>query len=364
MASSITDTCESVSIVSSRDSRVSQQVCMPSSSVSVFIENDQGLLGALGINYYLKISALLKNTSKLSILHDNGMWQFRNVLASRAAMKTNSKFVLSPRGMLEKWSLSQGQLKKTLATALYQKAIVRQADCIFATSEMEAVSVRSYGFGGPIAVIPNGIQMPEALISPKDSEKSKRRVLFLSRLHKKKGVVDLVEAWIKVRPMNMELIIAGNDDDMLTSILTGMIRVGRVENSVSIVGPVYGVEKDSLFRSADLFILPSYSENFGIVVAEAMSYGIPAIATKRTPWALLEDNDCGFYIDEGVDAIVHILKLVETVPSEKLREMGLNARSVIESSYSWDAVGAKAAQVYDWLLSNNNGNQPDVISRS
>jgi len=298
--------------------------------------------------YYRSIVELFKH-SDAQIIHDHGLWLPCNHASANAARRLKLPLIIQPRGMLEPWALSFRAWKKQLAWKIYQQRDLESASLLVATSFQEAESIRKVGLRQPIAIIPNGIDLPEW----KQEISSNDRVhtaLFLSRLHPIKGLMNLVAAWDRVRPKGWRMIIAGPDEGNHRAEVESTIRRTGLETDFQFVGPVDGEAKEKLYRSADLFILPTYSENFGMVVAEALAYGVPAITTKGTPWEGLIKNRCGWWIDIGVEPLAEALRESTTLSIEERRGMGQRGRNYVAQCFSWPEITRQMLSVYKWVL--------------
>ena len=231
-----------------------------------------------------------------ALLHDNGLWMPGNHHVAMAARKFRIPLVIHPRGMLEPWALHYKGWKKRLALWLYQRRDLETAALLFATAEQEAEGIRRLGLRQPIAVIPNGVKLAVSQPNGAFDERlhpGPRTALFLSRIHPIKGLLNLVEAWGRIRPANWRLCLAGPDEGGHLAVVMRRIRESGLETVVEYVGEVEGDTKAALFAKAELFVLPTFSENFGVVVAEALAYGVPVITTHGTPWQGLVTRGCG-----------------------------------------------------------------------
>jgi len=305
--------------------------------------------------------SLSSKKNDVDVFHGNGIWQMPVHQMSVFAREKKVPYIISPRGMLEPWSLSQKRIKKKLAMFLYQRQDLALAACIHATSKMEATNIRNLGFKNPIAVIPNGIVI-EPFLERLGVKGDKKKVLFLSRIHPKKGIELLLEAWSKVDHSvrsSWFVEIIGNGDKGYVNQLKEQIVNSNLQHEISLLGPQFGEEKQNSFLSADLFVLPTYSENFGLVVAEAMAYGLPVITTKGTPWQELEDFNAGWWIDIGVEPLVNALSSAMTMKSEELVAMGDKGRMLVERNYNIDVVSKQMVDLYKWVL--KKGDKPDFV---
>ncbi len=301
--------------------------------------------------------------SGADLLHSHGVWEPVNRTAARTAGKLDKPHVISTRGMLDPKSYGRFRWKKDMARRLFVDRALRDCACIHVTAPLEAQSIRSPGFTRPIAVIPNGLTIADyhrwdkararaELCSRWPELEGKSLLLFLSRIHPSKGTRELIAAWSEVCDglPDWHLVVAGPDAlDHRRQLEADLASHGKLERA-TFVGPIYGDTKLAMFAASDLFVLPSYSENFGIVVAEALASGAPAITTVGTPWTDLPEFDCGWRIDLGVEALTRQLKESMSLASEELAEMGERGRKVAARRYSWDTIAEDMKSVYNWIL--------------
>lgn len=313
-------------------------------------------LGLPVLNELNRICARHENT----LIHSHGVWLPVNHWASHAAKNFGIPIVIQPRGMLEPWALQHKAHKKRAAMACYQRKDLKAAQIIVATSNDECNNIRRLGFAQPIAVIPNGINLDLPL--PHDEQpvlsERVRTVLFLSRVHEKKGLINLVHAWGQLRPAKWRLRIAGPDEGgHLKEVRAEARRVG-VTDSIDYLGEVDGDEKSAVYRSADLFVLPTFSENFGVVVAEALAHGLPVITTRGAPWADLETYGSGWWIDIGVEPLLLALREAMALSDDERRSMGARGREYVRR-YDWGGIAQQMIAVYRWVLGHTP--QPECI---
>jgi len=302
------------------------------------------------------------NKDKIDLLHGHGIWQLPVHHMSELARRKAIPYVISPRGMLEPWALNAGKFKKKLALWFYQYYDIERAACIHATADMEALNIRNLGLKNPIAVIPNGINLSDYSVSRSNRADEDHHILFLSRLHPKKGIELLIQAWSKLSPdqrKGWKITIVGNGDSSYISMLNQLISSKRLKDDITILGPLFGEEKIKSYQEADLFVLPTYSENFGIVVVEALACGIPVITTKGTPWEELDSHQAGWWIDIGVEPLVKALTEAIALPESERQVMGQNGRELVKRKYSIEAVSDKMVTLYNWIL--NGGERPEFV---
>lgn len=294
------------------------------------------------------------------LVHSFGLWTMLNHWVCLSSRLARRPLVISPIGMLEPWSMAQHATRKHFAMIAYQRRDLAIADVLHVTSAQEAGNVRALGFGPPVALIPHAVDIPaleDPLQRPRPS--SRRRLLFLSRLHEKKGLLDLIEAWAALRPTDWKVIVAGPDEGNYRAVLEAAVEKQCLGDSFQFLGAVYGEKKEQLMRSCDLFVLPTYSENFGLVIPEALAHGLPVITTTGTPWSELVETRSGFWIEPGVDSLVECLRGVLTLSSEELSAMGARGRLLVEERYGWDAIVAKHIALYQWLI--GSGLKPSFV---
>ncbi|SEL19835.1 Glycosyltransferase involved in cell wall bisynthesis [Maribacter orientalis] len=309
--------------------------------------------------YESKMLGMLKNLEKEltidqpNLFHGQAIWDLPVHQMAKTARRLNVPYIITPRGMLEPWSLLQKKTKKQLALKFYQYKDLRLATCLHATAPMEADSIRALGLKNPIAVIPNGVPLEDFELKDFNKFKASKKILFLSRIHPKKGIELLIEAWCQL-PIELtkdwSIDIIGNGDPLYIKNLINSITQKGLSNSIHIKAPMYGKEKIEAYQNAQLFVLPTYSENFGIVVAEALACGTPVITTKGTPWEDLETYQCGWWVNVGVDALKATLEEALVLPDEQWEQMGKNGRQLIEDKYSMHAVAEQMFTLYEWIV--------------
>lgn len=299
-------------------------------------------------------------STEINLIHNHGLWMFPNLYARQAAIKNDLPLIISPRGMLEAWSLKNSFFKKLPAWFLYENQNLKSATAFHATCYEEENSIRKLNFRQPIAIIPNGVNLPnlstkpsrEVLVNIFPELAEKKWLLFLSRIHPKKGLDNLLLVWKTLANQfpDWHLIIAGSDligYQTKLEIMTAELGLGH---QTTFTGMLSGQYKASALSNADLFVLPTHSENFGIAIAESLAYKVPVITTKGTPWQDLEQNGCGWWIDNTQQALTDALVEGMEMSSQERQVMGLRGRSLVETKYAWNAIAFQMASVYQWIL--------------
>ncbi|NNE37983.1 MAG: glycosyltransferase [Gammaproteobacteria bacterium] len=207
--------------------------------------------------------------------------------------------------------------------------------------------------------MPSGVYLPPESKLVNNKNNGIKTALFLSRIHPKKGLLLLVEAWNRVKPADWQLLIAGIDELGHQKEVEALVAEKGLDDVITFTGPVFGDDKERLYASCDLFILPTYSENFGIVVTEALSWGIPVITTQGTPWSELEENKCGWWVQPDVKAITNALTEATSMSPSELGIMGSKGRTLVKDKYTWPAIAEQMKSVYKWLL--GKGEKPDLF---
>jgi len=288
------------------------------------------------------------------VMHDNGLWLPHHHRIARLADKRRIARVVSVRGMLEPWAIRHKRLKKAMAWRLYQKRDLEKATVIHATATSEAKAIEAMGLTTQAVVIPNGTDLPRAWQKPIRAGVSgtPRQALFLSRIHEKKGLPLLIEAWAGLRPAGWHLAIAGPDEGGHRAEVESLVDRHGLSAVVSFPGLLDGEAKSNAYRAADLFILPTYSENFGLVVAEALSYGVPVLTTNATPWRELVTERCGWQVDATIGGVHSGLAMAIASPPDTLIEMGRRGRDLIASRYAWAPIARTFLATYAQIMTS------------
>ncbi|MDX2174863.1 MAG: glycosyltransferase [Candidatus Sumerlaeia bacterium] len=271
-----------------------------------------------------------------SVLSSHGLWMWTSAVAASA----HAPRIVHPHGMLDGWALRHRASRKRLAWRLYEERNLRGAAAIRALNDSEAFAVVAALPGATVRVLPNAVELsePPATIRGDVPE----RFLFLGRLHEKKGIRELIEAWSALRFPMPELIIAGPDQGGCLASLQRDARTYSVEDRVRFAGPVDGEAKEALLRSVDAFVLPSRSEGMSMAVLEAAAHGVPLLLTEavnmREFFAIGGALNLGALPDAG--EIAAGVERFRAMPQGERAAMAANARALVSGRYRWDLIAS------------------------
>lgn len=301
------------------------------------------------------------------VLHQQGLWLYPSIAALRWRTQTGRPVLISPHGMLDPWALRHSAWKKRLALALFEKRNLSSAACLHALAEGELKAFRAMGLEAPVALIPNGVDLPVRHPNPArpaclDGE-ARRVLLFLGRIHPKKGIAEALRAWAFVLQNSPRLrrdwvfVIAGWDDGGHVQGLQRLSTELSLQASVRFTGPIFGAEKSGLLAHSDAFILPSHSEGLPMAVLEAWSHGCPVLMTKACN--LPEGFTAGAAVEVTTDPAAMAPVLAASLADLNLPSLGAAGKKLVTDRFTWDRVGRNFADVYKWLA--GRGARPDCV---
>lgn len=296
-------------------------------------------------------------SSSVELVHVHGIWSDSQWAAAQIQRKRNTPVVVSPRGMLDPWAVNNAAWKKKLVEKLFAGKALRRASCIHALCRSEADSIRAYGLDNPIAVIPNGVELP-ALGNEGATPKPQKTLLFLGRIHPKKGLEELLQAWADVRG-DWKLLIAGWDDGGHEQGLKAHAAALGITDSVEFTGPMHGEEKDALLRCVDAFILPSFSEGLPMSVLEAWSYRLPVIMTDFCNLPEGFEAKAAVRVKPNPASVAEGLRQLVAMPDAQLAELASNGRKLVEDKFTWPRIAESMKQVYEWCVTG--GSPPECM---
>ena len=287
------------------------------------------------VKYNLDYKQIFKDAE---IIHIFGIWTPWFIKTYNIAKKLKKKIVVSPLGAIEPWSLDQKKIKKKIAWLLYQKKYLDSADCLHATSEDEKRHLLELGVKAPIIILPHGIELVAG--NKKLQTTKPKKAIFFSRIHEKKGLLELVNSWKVLNIPNWVLEIYGPvSDSVYLNKVKKLIKYHKLENKITIYEPVYEIKKkDYILQNSDCFILPSKSENFGLSIGEALSYGLPTLTTTATPWSLIKKYNAGIIFNFSQENLTNSLKIFLNSSDKEFKEMSNNAKKLIAENYDFSKI--------------------------
>ncbi|HKQ03897.1 MAG TPA: glycosyltransferase [Blastocatellia bacterium] len=281
------------------------------------------------------------------VVHLSAVYSFPTIPTLLACRVLRKPVVWSPRGMLQRW---EGTTRLALK-AIWERVcrvVAPPKLVLHVTSEEEREESLPRLPTVKIEVIPNGIEVFDRIAAVNGHKIL--RILFLGRLHPQKGIENLLEAYRRIDgciAMPLSLTIAGAGDLKYTNHLKEEIRQSGLSEKVRMTGAVLGAEKAETLRNTDVVIVPSYKENFAMVVAEALAYGVPVIASTGTPWKRLPEIGCGLWVDNQPESLAQAIRDISRMP---LREMGLRGREWMQKEFAGDIIARKMMAVYQSLI--------------
>jgi len=291
---------------------------------------------------------------KPDIIHDHCMYLPTHFRAAELSQKYQIPMFLSTRGMLEDWASKHHYLRKKIVWLFKQKKIIRQLAAIHVTSDQEQSTIEKLDLDLPIFKIPNGVSIPQQLINSNEalemSHSKEKNILFLSRIHPVKGLTQLIQALSEIKITNWHLTIVGPVEGNYIKHVKSKISDLGLNEKVDIFDEANESLKWKYLTNADLFVLPSFTENFGTVIAEALAAGCPVITTTNTPWNEINTERCGWCIDLSIENLCRSLNEALNMDKDVLREMGYRGRKLVRSKYLWTSVAAQMESAYESVL--------------
>jgi glycosyltransferase involved in cell wall biosynthesis len=291
------------------------------------------------------------------VLHGHGLYVGTNFIFGREARRQRKPMVYHVHGMFEPYILQRSRWKKRLVHRLFEDKNMRDVCYWRALTEKEADQIRAFGVQQPVVVIPNGVDVaefskPVNLDAPIDTtlvkqlSKDSLRLLFLGRIHPKKGLGLLLRAWARLSTLNSnwQLVIAGPDEAGHLTQVRALARSLGFQDRIAFTGLVTGDAKTRLLYSADLLVLPSHSEGFPISILEAWACELPVLATRECNVSDISTADAGWECDANVDSLAKTLEMALCASESERRNRGKNGRRLIEARYSWPQIVDKLEQ--------------------
>ena len=280
------------------------------------------------------------------VVHVHGVWTAANAAACLRSRMLGVPYVVSPHGMLLPATMRRSGLKKRCALHAFVRKNLEAAAFVHASSEAERQSVLAVAPKARTCVIPWGVDIPNATLERLPNT-GRLQAAYIGRIIPLKGVDELLAAWNDVRPRDWDLRFIGPDPEGHASHLAGAIDSLQLGETVSIQPAIDRAALLQLLEQLELLILPSHSENFGLVVAEALAAGVPVITTTATPWQELGQRQCGWWVADTTAGLATAIHQACKMPAEDLASMGARGREWMRESYAWPALAARfAAELY------------------
>jgi glycosyltransferase involved in cell wall biosynthesis len=303
-----------------------------------------------------------------AVVHIHGLWQGHSRRGARAARSARIPYLITAHGMAEPWALRHKRWKKYLYMTFIESKNLQHAACLHALSRPEIGHLRNLAPWTPICFVPNGVHLGffENLPARRVLEQiypeitGKFVLLFFGRVHLKKGLDLLAEAFSQVAPDQpaLHLLIAGKDDGALTAFLDRAEALG-LSRRVTYVGHVSGEQARSVWAAADAFVLPSYSEGFSMAILEALACSLPCLITTACHFPELASAQGAIVVEPVADCVTRGLRdLLDRSPQER-RQLGRNGRNLVQGSYTWDQQAQRLAAVYHWVV--GGGTPPECV---
>ena len=310
----------------------------------------------------------------IDLMHVHGLWSFPSLAVPKIGMTTGAPWIISPHGMLDPWALQNSRWKKQIARLLFENRHLEKASCLHALCESEAESIRSIGLTNPICTIPNGVQLPNISRTETQREIGPNLLLFLGRLHPKKGLENALRAWrsletsrragwnfviagwdqggheAELKDLCDELEIVWNDQNQGTEFLDRLMSATGSESQVFFPGPFFGNEKARLLQSANAFILPSFSEGLPMAVLEAWAYELPVVLTKHCNLEIGLEYNAAISVETEPISISNGLDELFSLSDAQRSSMGKAGRDLVANHFSWDSVAKDMIGVYEWII--------------
>jgi glycosyltransferase involved in cell wall biosynthesis len=332
-------------------------------------------------------SAASHSTADLAHLH--ALWMFPSVVLRHWHRRKSRPYLITLNGMLELWAIRNSAWKKRIALTLFERANLDDAACIQVNSEAELNSARNFGLKNPIAIIPNGIDLPHSVESSElraDSSvfdrfaQGRKVLLYLGRIHPKKGLVNLIRAWkttINCQPSTNGWLLAiagwdqgGHEEELkllARELGLSFVDVRDQKSTVSgqwplvFLGPQFGDSKAVCYQNCDAFILPSFSEGLPMVVLEAWAYGKPVLMTPECNLPEGFAANAAIRIETTVEGIGGGLWQLFEMSADQRNRMGANGLDLVARQFTWPKIARDLKSVYDWVL--GSGAKPECVMK-
>lgn len=294
--------------------------------------------------------------SGADILHVHGLWRYPHAFVTSWKKHTNKPVVATPHGMLDPYIISnQGFVKRLLGNVLFANKAFKHIDCYHALCQAELDAIRAFGIKEPVAIIPNGIDMP-AENKHYERTDDKKHLLFLGRLHPKKGVDMLLEAIGKIKQNNKQLLdgwiidIVGWPQEGFDQKLNAIVNKYSLQEYVIFHGGLFGEAKERMYATSDAYILPSHGEGLPMTVLEAWAWGLPVIMTPQCNIPEGFESNAAIKIENNAESIYQNLTKFLSLSNEDQKNLGANGKELVKNHFTWDLSAKKMEELYEWML--------------
>jgi glycosyltransferase involved in cell wall biosynthesis len=314
------------------------------------------LEGINKIKYSSKLyTEIVKEITNDTIIHVHTIWTYPAYVGFKIAKKYNIPLVVSTRGTMYSWALNQSKFIKNIAMWLFQKDMLKTADVIHITEPNEKKALVDIDIDNDTILIPNGIELyskfdelDDNILNKINYDRSKRYIMFLGRIVHNKGLHYLIDSYDKLKDKysDVEVLVVGGVEDQ------GYFDDLDKVDGVYFLGTLDGIQKHTIFSISNIFVLPSITENFGMAIAESMSYKIPVITTTGTPWEEIKDNDAGWWLELNLENIDYAINEALNCSDSELKAKGNNGFDIIKH-YTWDKQALKMKITYEEILNRD-----------
>ena len=313
------------------------------------------------------------------IVHIHCIWSMYVHRMAVWCRKKNVPYIISPHGALTPWALKFKWWKKIPALLVYQYNDLKRAAAFHITARKEQTNLKRLLLNQNAVIAPLGITPPGKKIEHRENI-----ILFVGRIHPVKGLKNLIKAWGNIsqnKRKGWKLVCAGPNNvgyqqkliSLANKLSLSTVEIQNIDftnnsrnktahdfiidltnkkSDIIFTGTVRGALKDILYQSSKFFILPSFSENFGVVVLEALANGTPTITTTCTPWSDIKEHKCGWQIEPTVKEIKTSLEKALTLDTEEFEIYSANASQLVLHNYSWKNSAQTLTVFYSMLLQN------------
>lgn len=300
-------------------------------------------------------NALARDLPRAEVVHLHSLYLFHDWASGRICRRANVPYIVRPHGTLDPYIWRRHRARKQVMEWAFQNRVLRHAAALHYTTEEEMRLAAPYAQGAPGTVVPLGFELgeydflppPDRLCARYPETRGKRIILFLSRLHEKKGLDILATSFarISLRFPDAHLVLAGPDDGMGAKV-DEWLRNAGVADKATRTGMLEGEDKRAALAAASVFVLPSYSENFGIAVLEAMAAGVPvAISDQVNLWREVEHGGAGLVSPCDADAFTALLERLLNDPAAA-RSMGEAGRTLAREKFTWPRIASELEALY------------------